>query len=228
MRDVIEQFMGKTLLKPDKVQAALEKRGFKSLAALENFNEADFRKLMDAVLTNDDLPEIRAFLNNANASVEQFKQQAEAAYDATMTKFQNLYAKKNKLAVVVLSFAVVLALNASVIKLYDILSVNQAMSQTIAATLATIGQTNPGTGGTQGLDPQKARDAIAKELQDYPILVRTLKYPEDIKDPGNDIGLILMGLLVSLGAPFWNDVLKGTNGLNNVLNTRGETKPAGN
>jgi hypothetical protein len=31
--------------------------------------------------------------------------------------------------------------------------------------------------------------------------------------------LLVMGLLVSLGAPFWNDVLKGVMGVNHALNT---------
>jgi hypothetical protein len=37
--------------------------------------------------------------------------------------------------------------------------------------------------------------------------------------------LFLMGLLVSLGAPFWNDVLKGMMGVNNALNTNGKKAP---
>jgi hypothetical protein len=31
--------------------------------------------------------------------------------------------------------------------------------------------------------------------------------------------------LVSLGAPFWNDVLKGISGLNNQLNSPGKGTP---
>ena len=31
-----------------------------------------------------------------------------------------------------------------------------------------------------------------------------------------------MGTLVSLGAPFWNDVLKGMMGVNNALNAGGK------
>jgi hypothetical protein len=33
------------------------------------------------------------------------------------------------------------------------------------------------------------------------------------------LGLIVMGGLVSMGAPFWNDILKGFTGLNNTLNS---------
>jgi hypothetical protein len=34
------------------------------------------------------------------------------------------------------------------------------------------------------------------------------------------IGLLVMGGLVPLGAPFWNDVLKGISGLNDALNSK--------
>ena len=35
-------------------------------------------------------------------------------------------------------------------------------------------------------------------------------------------GLLLMWVMVSLGALFWNDVLKGMMGVNNALNTNGK------
>jgi len=46
------------------------------------------------------------------------------------------------------------------------------------------------------------------------------KYQEDFKDDPilETIGLLIMGALVSLRAPFWNDVLKGVAGLNDALN----------
>jgi len=38
--------------------------------------------------------------------------------------------------------------------------------------------------------------------------------------PQTIIGLLLMIGLVSLGAPFWNDVLKSASGANNELNSK--------
>jgi hypothetical protein len=225
MEKVIQKFMGEDLLKPEQVEAALTSHGLDGLAALEHLNKDDFRKLMDAIpFTAEQL----RILADANTTVEQFKDRAEAAYDGAMAKFQKLYAANNKKWVIALGFAVVLVLNASVIRIYEILTVNQAVSQTIATTASTVSQPNQGGGASQTFDPDKTREAITKELQNYPILLRTTKYPTDIKDPANDIGLIIMGILVSLGAPFWNDVLKGVTGVNNVLNTGGSRTPQGN
>jgi len=71
---------------------------------------------------------------------------------------------------------------------------------------------------------QANRKTITEDLQKYPILLRTLEYPADLRQETlNEIaGLLLMGILVSLGAPFWNDVLKSMMGVNNVLNTNGK------
>lgn len=226
MGKVIQKFMGETLLKPDQVKVELAKLGFKTgdigdLAALENFSEADFRTVMDAIITDSDRPEIRKVLGDAKATVEQFKQRAEAGYDAAMAKFQRSYTKKNKQWVIGLSFLVVLALNASVVRIYDILAADQAVTQKLAATASNVGQSNQ---GAVAQDFGQTRDLVKKELDTYPILVRTLEYPKDISHWDRDLGLIIMGFLVSLGAPFWNDVLKGTNGLNNVFNTVGGKK----
>jgi len=224
MEGVIRKFMGEKLLTPEQVETALKRLGFENLTALENFNEDDFRQLMEAIpMTADDLPEIRKVLGKADATIDQFKEHAEAAYDAAMAKFQRLYAANNKKLVIGLSFAIVLLLNASVIKIYGVLIADQAMSQRIAATGSTVGQPNPGGGASQTFDPDAITQEVTKELQAYPILLRTGEYPTDVKDPVNEFGgLIIMGILVSLGAPFWNDLLKGMTGVNNALNSGGK------
>lgn len=219
MEKVIQTFMGETLLTPAQVETALNARGLDSLAALEHLDKDDFRKLMDTIpFTPQQLVNITA----VHTTVDQFKDHAEAAYDAAMAKFQRLYSANNKKWVVALSFLVVLALNASAITIYEALVADQQMSQKIAATASTVTQQNQGAAAQQTFDPNKSRRDITKELQAYPILLRTRSYPTDILDPANDIGLIIMGVLVSLGAPFWNDVLKGATGVNNALNSGGK------
>jgi hypothetical protein len=223
MEKVIETFMGTSLLTPEQVKVALNNRGFETLAALEQFNKEDFRSLLDTIpFTSDQIKQVPQILGAADASITQFKDHAEASYDAAIAKFQRLYSANNKKWVIGISFVVVLALNASAVKMYEILAIDPAVEQAIAATASSVGQSNQGGGAPQALDPEKTRQAITRELHDYPILLRTMEYPTDVKNAANDFGLILMGLLVSLGAPFWNDVLKGMTGVNNALNTGGQ------
>jgi hypothetical protein len=233
MADTIKQFMGDHL-DVEKVKQALAKRGL-DISALEQFSKDDFRSLLDGIefggkeLTN--ISDITANTTaTTNEQIFQLKEHIVASYDGARVKFQQSYAKNNKTWVIVISIAVVFGLNASLIKIYDILSVDQKLSQAIAGTASTVanaGQSNQNAGAAQGQDLAavfaKNRQAIQDDLKNYPVLLRTLEYPKDIKDPLSEIGgLLLMGLLVSLGAPFWNDVLKGANGFNNALNSGGK------
>jgi hypothetical protein len=83
------------------------------------------------------------------------------------------------------------------------------------------------------------RDCVKELVNKYPVLVRwssdkNKRWPGswvaqlcvDRRDnglPQTIIGLVLTWILVSLGAPFWNDVLKGASGVNSVLNNGKKT-----
>jgi hypothetical protein len=235
MRKVIQNFMGDKLLQPDQVKAALTSRGLDGLAALEHLNKEDFRKLIDIIpFTQDQLQA----LSEAKVTVDQFKDHAEAAYDAAMAKFRRLYAAKNRQWVIAVSFAVVLALNANLVRIYEELAADQVMSQAITGTASKLEKTSnqQGNAGVQPLSSAEDfvkvyndnRQAIEGNLREYPILVRWNKWRKDYQGNGTGgalytfLGLPVMALLLSLGAPFWNDVLKGVTGINNVLNTGGK------
>jgi hypothetical protein len=211
MTETLEKFMGSALSLPQ-VQGALQARGL-DITALEHFDKEDFRHLLDGVEGLE--PQLKGVVASATATFEQKKDNVAAAYEAARVSFQRAYTAKNKKWAVALSFVVVLALNASLIRLYEVLLVNQTMSQAIAGTASAAFQPPD-----LAMVYAKNRDAITRDLRQYPILLRTLMYPKDLsEDPFGDIaGLLVMGILVSLGAPFWNDVLKGVMGVNNALN----------
>jgi hypothetical protein len=237
MEKVISQFMGNKLPLAQ-VKTALGARGL-DITALESFTKADFRKLLDGIpLQNQQL---EGLVTSANASLDELKDNVASAYEGARLQFQKAYSQKNKRWVMVISFLLVLVLNASIVRLYEVLSVDQKISQSIAGTassLFTANQEQSNSGAAQ--DNKRAEDnamqiyesnrkVIEQQLNKYPILLRTTKYKDDIvTEPiGEILGLIIMGLLVSLGAPFWNDVLKGVMGVNNALNTSANKSKAG-
>jgi len=231
MEQAITEFMGDHL-ELDQVKHALDQRGLK-IQALEHFSKDDFRRLLDGVqFTAQQIAQISSVVALPNATVDQLKDSIAASYDGARAKFQRMYAANNKQWVFGISLAVVLILNASAIQIYNVLAVNETLSQAIVGTaspLIAADQSGQNASTSQTNDPaavyEKSRAAISSQIGKYPILLRTREYPNDFKDhPVYEvIGLLLMGALVSLGAPFWNDVLKGATGLNNALNGAGKT-----
>jgi len=231
LEGTIQKFMGDNLKLPQ-VTGALQRRGL-DITALEHFSKEDFRHLLDGI---EFAPtQLQGVVASATATVEQTKDNIAGAYEAARASFQKSYTSKNKKWVIALSFLVVLALNASLVRIYEILAANQNLAQAISGTASTlVNAEKPGQNtATASHTPNAAevydrnRQTITADLRKYPVLLRTSKYAEDLKEEGlNEIGgLLLMGILVSMGAPFWNDVLKGMMGVNNALNTNGRKTP---
>lgn len=236
MKATIKKFMGDNL-PLDAVRKALADRGL-DITDLENFSKDDFRRLLDGIPLSADQAQgvLAAPVAQAAIATQQLYAKAKdhmaGVYEATRAQFQKSYTAQNKKWVIGLSFAVVLTLNASLIKIYEVLAADQKMSQAIEGTAVTATSQNPSSGsGTSNPSPDPAvvysknRQVITKDLQQYPILLRTCEYAKDFRENAfNEIaGLLLMGVLVSLGAPFWNDVLKGMMGVNNALNNGTKT-----
>lgn len=134
MAEIIDKFMGNYLTLPE-VKGALDRRGL-DITALEHFNKEDFRHLLDGI--EFAAPQLQGVVASATATLEQVKDNIAGAYKAARGTFQKSYATKNKRWVIALSFLVVLALNASLITIYEILAANQNLTQAISGTASTI------------------------------------------------------------------------------------------
>lgn len=219
MCKTITKFMGDILTVPQ-VEGALKVRGL-DLTALEHFNKDDFRHLLNGIDFSNQA--LQGVIADASATLEQKKDNVAAAYEAARASFQKAYTRKNKLFAVVISFALVFALNANLLMLYEEVASDQVMGQAIVGKASTLVSPNPPPANTVSLEDsyQSSRKTIGDAMAKFPPLMRDSSYGKDFSDrpAAAIIGLLLMGILVSLGAPFWNDVLKGMTGINNSLNT---------
>lgn len=223
MSTTIQDLMGGPAVL-QQIRGVLNTRGLE-ITDLEHFSKHDFRQLLEE--TSLLAPRAAGQTAALDSAFEDLKNRVVSVYDAARASFRRRYTRKNKMSATLLSCFVVLTLNASLIRVYEVLAANQAMSQAIAGTAPALvgGNNSSHTNGSsaQSADPSEIysrnRQAIMADLQKYPILVRTRNYPQDFRqEPFDEIfGLLLMVGLVSLGAPFWNDVLKGTTGLNHIL-----------
>lgn len=228
MAQTVEKFMGQHLTL-QQVQGALQTRGL-DITALEHFNKQDFKHLLDGITLA--VPQMQGIVAKADATAEDVKNNIAGSYDAARASFQREYTTKNKIFAVIISFVVVLALNANVILLYEELAADQGMAQAVvskAATLVDSSKSADSSGNDFGVAYQQSRTTIGNAIAKFPPIVRDSAYRNDFSDRpvSAAIGLILMALLVSLGAPFWNDILKSMMGINNALTTGGkQTSPA--
>lgn len=218
MEKIVEKFMGEHLTS-QQVKTALATRGL-NITALENYNKQDFRQLLDGIRFED--PQLQGVVAAASATVDQVKDNIAASYEAARAAFLKEYTNKNKLFAILISFIVVIPLDANLISIYRQASVDSVVQQTLVGQASKVQLVQSQQQGLAQVYSDN-RQEISKALRDYPILIRTSKFKEDFGQPFDAIvGLLAMGLLVSLGAPFWNDVLKGLTGMNNVLNTSGK------
>jgi DNA-binding MltR family transcriptional regulator len=226
MKEVVNKFMGDHL-PLSQIEAALKLRGL-DITALENINKEDCRHLLDGISFADE--QLKGIVVSAQATLDQIKDNIAASYEAARNSFQQAYTRKNKLFVIALSFLVVIPLNANLIILYQEIAADQATQQAIVGKAVTVSvdqagatQSNESPGADVGAAYSHTRDQINTALQNYPILIRSSRFKQDFTShPYSGIaGLLLMGILVSLGAPFWNDILKGMMGINTALNTTG-------
>jgi len=222
MEQMIVKFMGTHLTLPQ-VKNALDVRGL-DVTALEDFNKDDFRKLLDAVPFEQ--PQLQGIVADKQATESQAKENIAASYEAARAWFQRMYTRKNKIFAVILSGLVVAILNANPIALYEQIASDQAAQQAIVGKANTVSTASGGGATSTNLGDVYAasRKQIASTLQGFPVLVRTSRYRDDFKDrPARQVlALLFMALLVSMGAPFWNDILKGMMGLNNALNSKSD------
>jgi hypothetical protein len=216
MKLIIMQFMGEHL-RLDQVMGALAARGLK-IADLENFNVEAFRQLLDGIKFDDQ--QLKGLVDKAQATSEEIKAHIASSYEAARVAFQTAYTKRIKIFVLVTSFIVVIVLNANIISLYDQISADSVVQQTLAAQVQNIELPKSPTGDLQSVY-KNSREQISSVLEQYPILMRSAEYKQDFTHPFKAVlGLLVMGILVSLGAPFWNDALKSLAAANNTLGTK--------
>ena len=228
MTQALDDFMG-DMLKSSQVESALQARGL-DVSALESLSTPDFRSLLDAIPFEQQ--KVQKLVQDGQASLDKIKDNIAGSYQGALAKFQKIYQRKNKQIAALLSLILVLILNANVIFLYEDISADPATQQAIMYKVQTIvaananakgGTSDTGSPGVADLQKsyQATRDNIATVLNTDTTLVRTkLYWTHDLPRHWlkTILGLLLMAGLVSLGAPFWNDVLKGATGVNNAFN----------
>lgn len=216
--------------------------------------------------------EVRQKFDAALAPVRVKLAEVDSWYDTVMQSFDERYARSMKTWAVVISFLVVVFLNANFFNIYTNISANdvtrnliaQAGPEVLARAEAATKEQNPSPGGQNSEQDSKAllasiqeiRGQLRSEVDTYAGLgFAPTKWADfrawlstwsarDVTDPSGKvirsrsdvwldqrktdlrtlIGWIITALLLSVGAPFWQDMLESLFGIKSLLRKRGEIR----
>lgn len=166
---------------------------------------------------------LQLFLDDAGKDTEKVLANIEAWFNASMDRVAGWYKRKIQIITFVVAVAIVGALNADTLQIVRTLSVDDAVRQIIVAQAEEYIKQHPegiaarltgGAGGTAepGLEakqpaPSETIRKTVAELQQFSLPLGWQGKPKASELPNKILGLLLTVLAVSLGAPFWFDVL---------------------
>jgi hypothetical protein len=219
------------------IEGILKTYGYKDLELLERI---DAKKLKDLVGTVrwEDVPGAEDVLQNLHSINDDIERWFELAKNG----FQELYERRIRVWSFWTSLVVVVILNANLFDLYRQFSSDTALRDAVVARTEqafSSGKITTTTTATALPSDSAMTDSIMQEvrlIQDvlksegFQLLgwnVKTIKPSQTESWVGhwfmNILGWLAMALLVSLGAPFWYDVLRTMFGIKNALGNRKKT-----
>jgi hypothetical protein len=141
-----------------------------------------------------------ATTNDTEKQVKLFITSIEAWYDEKMERLRGLYKKNSLFYIVVTSLAIVAFLNIDTLNIVQTLSENQALRETLVEQIS------------RNTDLANVTDSLDKAKEELAKIAPVIGYPNgfDLKiflDLSKIVGWILSVAALSLGAPFWFDLL---------------------
>jgi hypothetical protein len=157
-----------------------------------------------------------AFLDQAGGDVARFRTSVETWFDLTMDRVSGWYKRRTQIALIVIAVIVTLIANA------DALQVGRALWNDDAVRAAVVAQAQQAVDKGQatpdvGKGASQTAETLSQQVSDVKSLGLPLGWSTDSKDPrwfdsgwgavGKVFGLIATTLALTLGAPFWFDLL---------------------
>lgn len=222
--------------------------GFKDLELLENI---DSRKLKEIFKTLD----LKNALNAAEGSLQsiskEIDEEIDGWFDLAKQAFQNHYERRMKAWALGISAAVVIAMNVNLFDTYALFSSNKAMREIGVAMGQRLGGMSMDSLQkivTMNIDKTKNDTLLIATLPDKVLVVENIIEDRSFQFFGwrgaalqrirsrtvcenivlIPLGWLGMALLVSLGAPFWYDILKSLMGFKNILKSKSSNISTGN
>jgi hypothetical protein len=182
---------------------------------------ADLRKAVAQLPESWDVRRsLLVLLNEGENDIKKMREHVEAWFDNAMDRVSGWYKRKTQVIVFLLAVAATLITNADTIRMAQVLSNNPAMREALVAQAQVYAkQADSERDGAKTRNPaDRVRDNI-EETQKLGIPLGWKSFPDSVgRFLSMLCGLLLTSFAVSLGAPFWFDML------NKVINIRASGK----
>ena len=208
-----------------------------------------FNKPMMDSIAKADLMKIlgNVALDNADpAKVAELRQRVDTWFDTVMQSFEERYTRHMKTVAICISIVVVILLNANFFDIYRKISTNDSLRETVIARreqienrLKELKASDPNSPATKA-DVDTALEALRGLRAEAPVFGFTPLTTTDVSKFYNGTGWedtnrfwylmklvagwAIMVMLLSVGAPFWQDTLESLFGVKNLLRKRTDTK----
>jgi hypothetical protein len=169
-------------------------------------------------------------LNAGRASIDDFRKEVEKSFDEVMDRCSGWYKRRTQKFILVFATLLTLGMNVDSFQVADRLSRDDALR---ASVVAQATRTAEGQAPTTGADPK----AIAKDIDEVqelglPVGWNDANIPDSDQEAGalvvdwagKVLGWLATIVALSLGAPFWFDVLGKLARLRNTGNREGTEK----
>ena len=157
-----------------------------------------------------------SFLDKADGNVDRFRESVESWFDMTMDRVSGWYKRRTQLALIVIATIVTLLANADSLQIGKALWNDDAVRASVVAQAqraAEQGNAEPDVGS----GVSESAETLSDQVADVSALELPLGWSTDPDDPrwfddwqgavGKVLGLLATVLALTLGAPFWFDLL---------------------
>lgn len=205
---------------------------------LKKIGRVSFRgNLMIDSIAKGDLDKILEKLGYVNLRAD-----AEKWFSTVMQSFEERYTRHMKTVALIISIIVVIVLNANFFTIYQKIATDPLTRGALVAEGEELRKKRDAAASLPEGDPTRAQiEADLKKIKDdlarldefgfKPLTLTEIKAfwgsnaDFKVKEGGKALaGWALMALLLSVGAPFWQDTLESLFGIKNLLRKRSDTK----
>lgn len=163
-------------------------------------------------LPSDARPLLKKALANADENLEKFRTNVEIGFDDAMERASGWYKRKVNIAIALLALAVSVGLNVDTVQVGTRLWKDAPLRESVAAQASTASEQGSdgasGTTGEQTPAQRAAKDVAAVKELNLPIGWGDGNDPDKLSDAPKHIpGWLLTVAALTLGAPFWFDLL---------------------